>query len=377
MGHTSVASTSTVDTNVSTQNSDVSATTAINARNISSASTSTSSTWTHAQQDTTPLSSEPAAEAIAALLNGSTSDFFQTVSSVGALAGHVIQDLVVAAEHVWSSNESSNVDAETAVDVLTAIGDVASAGLAENEERSYETPGGTVLQVMAPSNERVSSGFVLGPFTIPPLFDMQNITVQVISWATNLFDLDDVSDTVLTINVRRGNEDVALENLASPLQFRLQVSERMTHSGVDTFSRTCVFWNTTSGNWSGHGLHVVRANLTQVMCESSHATSFAVRYATTSACPFCARAPSDFFALDMKLSSAMWTWIAIGVSTCLHLAWLHTQDRRDWIPPHQNLDAYFRPRRPRRRTNRTMLAAMRRFVRNQLTNFGSPLPAPR
>ena len=54
-------------------------------------------------------------------------------------------------------------------DVFTIIGDIASAGLSVNEERRYDTPGSTVLQVVAPSKDRISSGFVLGPFTVRPL----------------------------------------------------------------------------------------------------------------------------------------------------------------------------------------------------------------
>lgn len=33
--------------------------------------------------------------------------------------------------------------------------------------------------------------------------------------------------------------------------------------------RVCVYWNTTTGNWSEVGLESVRKNLTQVTCASS------------------------------------------------------------------------------------------------------------
>ena len=101
-------------------------------------------------------------------------------------------------------DDSAQVDAETYLRVVTVVVDLASDGLPEDEVRSYETPEGTVVQVMTPSSDRVLMGFVLGPFTIPPLDDVQhrNVTVQVISWAQNLFDLPDVSNTMLTINVQ-------------------------------------------------------------------------------------------------------------------------------------------------------------------------------
>ena len=125
---------------------------------------------------------------------------------------------------------------------------------------------------MAPSRDRISSGFVLGPFTVPPLNDVQyeNTSVQAISWARNLFDKHDVSDTMLTISVRKNGETLKLKNLATPLQFMLAVNERMAHSSTDAFHRGCVFWNTTFKNWSNSGLQVVRKNLTQVDMVVSH-----------------------------------------------------------------------------------------------------------
>ena len=126
-------------------------------------------------------------------------------------------------------NESAQLDAERIVHVFTVIGDITSANLSEDEEPRYDMPGGTVLQVMAPSRDRVSSGFVLGPFTVPPLDDVkhENTTVQSISWAKNLFGEHDVSDTMLTISVRTNGETLALENLDPPLLFRRPVNERM------------------------------------------------------------------------------------------------------------------------------------------------------
>ena len=189
----------------------------------------------------------------------------------------MVQDLLVATESVLTGGEqqagnaTAQVDGESAVRVLTVIGDIASHDLLENEERSYETAGGTVLRVMAPSSERISSGFLIGPVSVPPLDGTthQNVTIQVISWAVNLFGKGDVSDAVLTLNVRRGGSNVVLTNLASPLRFTLDVSERLTGSGNYTFERSCVFWNTTSETWSHRGLEIVRANLTQVRCGHS------------------------------------------------------------------------------------------------------------
>ena len=213
--------------------------------------------------ETTRHSSEQAADAITALLHDRTEHFVQIVSNVSAFDGDVIEELLVVLEGIARS-DSAQVDAETYLRVVTVVADLASDGLPENEVRRYETPGGTVLQVMTPSSDRLFTGFVLGPFSIPPLVGVQNVTMQVIAWAQNLFDLPDVSNTMLTINVRKDKETVELKNLAPALHFTMDVSERMTRSDTGTFDRSCVFWNTTSANWSHHGLQVVRTNLTQV-----------------------------------------------------------------------------------------------------------------
>ena len=234
------------------------------ASRASAAATNTSSTTTH--------SSDWAAGAIAVLLDEGVDHFFQMASTASASNDHAMQDLLVMAENLLvvtpsiALNGSAQLDAERIVHVFTVLGDIASAGLSEDEERRYQTPGGTVMHVTAPSEDRLASGFVLGPFTVPPLEHVQqpNTTVQVISWATNLFDEHDMSDTMLTISVRTNGETLALKNLATPLKFTLAVDERMAHSGTDAFHRGCVFWNTTSRNWRNFGLQVVRKNLTQV-----------------------------------------------------------------------------------------------------------------
>ena len=203
------------------------------------------------------------------------------VSDANVSVDHAILDLLVVAENLLlvtpsvAVNGSAQLDVERIVHVFTVISDIASAGLSEDEERRYDMPGGTVLQVMAPSRDRVLTGFDLGPFSVPPLDEVkhENTTVQVISLAKNLFDEHDVSDTVLTISVRKNGETLSLENLDPPLLFTLPVNERMDHPGKDAFHRRCVFWNTTSGNWSSSGLQAARENLTQVdMVVSPHAS---------------------------------------------------------------------------------------------------------
>ena len=202
-----------------------------------------------------------------ALLHEDTEHFFQVVSNVSVSRGLKIQALLAVAEQLLvtsedlAGNAAVQVDAETVLGVFTVIGDFASEGLPQDEEHMFQTPGGTVLYVMAPSSVRVVSGFVLGPVTIPPIarMELENCSVHVISWATNLFGLEDVSETMVTVHVRRDGEHLALDNLDPPLQFFLHVNERL-----GAFDRGCVFWDTVKSNWSGHGLEVARKNLTQV-----------------------------------------------------------------------------------------------------------------
>ena len=82
----------------------------------------------------------------------------------------------------------------------------------------------------------------------------------------------------------------------------------------------------------------------QVACESSHATTFAVQYAAA-ACPFCT-APVAFFEFEATMPHGTWTLLVLVVSVCIYGARLHAQDRLDWIPPRNNVEAYFLPVRP-------------------------------
>ena len=201
------------------------------------------------------------------------------MSNASVSVDHAILDLLVMAENLLvvtlsvAVNGSAQLAAERTVHVFTVLGDMASAGFSEDEERRYDLPGGTVLQVMAPSRDRVSTGFVLGPFTVPPLDELKHdsTTVQSISWTRNLFDEHGVSDTMLTISVRTNGETLAPENLDPPFLFALSAHEKMDHPSTDAFHRHCVFWNTTSGNWSHSGVQAARENLTQVHIVSPHA----------------------------------------------------------------------------------------------------------
>lgn len=306
-----------------------------------------------------------------ALLRGDMEHFSRVMADVNASDSDTIHELLTVAESAaW--NDTAHVDGQTMVHVVTVIGDIASVGLSEDEVKSYQTPRGTVLQIVAPSSERWSSGFVLGPFTVPAFDDVKfhNASVQVISWAENVFDMKDISQTMLTLTVRKNMENVPLTNLTPPLHFRLEVRERMAQSGTDDFGRTCVFWNSTAGNWSDRGLEVVRTNLTQVSCESTHATSFAVKYVAV-ACPFC-NPPVSFFQLEAKMSASCWTLLVLVVSVCIYGVRLHAQDRRDWIPPRNNVEAYFPPPRSVKK-NKSLLAALRRILVHQLKKYCEPV----
>lgn len=284
--------------------------------------------------------------------------FLQVVSNVSVSRDRVIQDLLAVAETTLSvaSGNGSVVESESVVHLLTLIGDVASHGVPEDEVRTFETPGGNVLQVVVPSSHRVSSGFALGPVTMPPLDVVQfrNVSMQVMSWARNLFDLESVSERMLTINVRRNGESVDLVNLAQPLQFRLDVHENVAPFGKDAPRRSCVFWNTTSASWSALGLQLVRANLTQVACDSTHATSFAVRFLDT-ACFFCTGGvPAGFFHVDLDVPASCWTVLSVMFLFCLPFAWLHKLDCRSWAQPAENVEAYLKPAPPVRRARSTI-----------------------
>ena len=109
------------------------------------------------------------------------------------------------------------------------------------------------------------------------------------------------------------------------------------------------------------GTLVLSLLVIQVWCESTHATSFAVRFVTT--CPLCTSVPVNFWEFENKMPVSGWVVVALAVLVCLHCAWLHAEDRKDWIPPRQNQFAYFLPPRPVRR-NKSALAVLRRILFN-------------
>ena len=109
------------------------------------------------------------------------------------------------------------VETETLVMIVTAIADFAAEGLPADQVRSFESPGGTVLYVVVPSSKTLSSGFVLGSFDVPLLSMTRNASVQVISWAENLFAAED-NTAVSSIAVREGSVTVALTKLEPALQ---------------------------------------------------------------------------------------------------------------------------------------------------------------
>ena len=161
-----------------------------------------------------------AEDAITALLHDDAEGFFQMFSNLSSPSDRMVQELLAVAEYLLG-HESAVVEARLKVE----------------EDKSFETPGATVLQVMTPSDNRVANGFALGGFTIPPLDDEQyrNISVHVISCATNLFDVQDISNTMLTISVQKNRATLAL-------LFTLAVNERIA-SGTDAVDRGCMFWS--------------------------------------------------------------------------------------------------------------------------------------
>ena len=100
------------------------------------------------------------------------------------------------------------MDGEFVVNVFTVIGDVATASLSDDDEWTYDLPGWTECPEPArPSNHRLETGFVLGPFTVPPLVQHENVSMQVISWATILFGMEDISDTDADAQCAQGPQE--------------------------------------------------------------------------------------------------------------------------------------------------------------------------
>ena len=95
----------------------------------------------------------------------------------------------------------------------------------------------------------------------------------------------------------------------------------------------------------------------------THATSFAMQHAPA-VCPFC-KPPVAFFELEARMTASCWTLLVLVVSFCIYGARLHAQDRLDWIPPRNNVEAYFLPPRPKRK-KMSLVTALRRIPLHHL-----------
>ena len=117
----------------------------------------------------------------------------------------------------------------------------------------------------------------------------------------------------------------------------------------------------------------------QVACESTHATSFAVRY-VTAACLFCS-VRTEFFQFEAKMPASCWVWLLLGLSVCGTFAHLHSLDRLDWIAPHNNMTAYFPPPRQvkKKKSARTVLRSIlrKRFLQDLVFECLCPFPFSR
>ena len=232
---------------------------------------------------------------------------------------------------------------------------------------------GTSLEVMGLAEKTLTRGFSLGSFEVPGLegeaFDAAS--VQVITWASNPCGQpgSEGSGTMVGFSVRANNSEVDLANLDPPLSFAIKDGEVMglstTGSNMTLVRRSCAFLNATRGEWSSSGLEVVRKSLTNVVCSSTHATSFAMGFHRT-AWPFCTSpVPPAFFIFPADLDVSM-----TGVwSICLGLLVLYVPccclmmlDRRDWRP---------RPMKRRRgwRKRKTTQRAPRSVSRMQMRDF--------
>lgn len=222
------------------------------------------------------------------------------------------------------------------------LGDFMTLGLQWDVMRSVETSAGTLLQVLVPSKEALSVGLSLGPFSLHSLSSQYHpFSVHAVTWATNPHGSvhDNVSQRAASFSVRSKGESLSLSNLEPELFVTLEEHEPFDVAGGFRSERECVFFNTSSLNWSTSGLRSVRKNLTRVQCASTHATTFAVRVARR-ACRFCAAAvPAGFYDWGSNLSVTSWCLVTLLFLAYLPCLLLHSLDRRDWTTNR----AHFRP----------------------------------
>lgn len=311
----------------------------------------------------------------------------QLLLSTASPQEDAVRDVLEITTHLAKSvsTESSLAAAEVLVSVAVTLGDLVSIGLAEDEVKTVVASDGTSLEVMGLAEKTLTRGFSLGSFEVPGLEGeaFHAASVQVITWASNPYGQtgNEGSGTMVSFSVRANNSEVDLANLDPPLSFAIKDGEVMglstTGSNVTLVRRRCAFWNATRGEWSSSGLEVVRKNLTNVVCSSTHATSFAIGF-HRSACPFCTSpVPPAFFILlaDLNVSMTGVWLISLGLLVfyvpCCCLMML---DRRDWRHVQANQEAYFLPPRPIKRRRgwrkrKTTQRAPRSVSRMQIRDF--------
>ena len=132
----------------------------------------------------------------------------------------------------------------------------------------------TAIVSRGAKTDHISSSVALGPVSVPPL--LHDGLPLVIVWPVNPYP-GDVSDKLVTFTlVTYSGVVVHMDNLSPPLAFIIPEPERISVDPGTIWTRTCVFWDSSSRSWETDGVTTVRTNYTDVVYESVHATSFSV-----------------------------------------------------------------------------------------------------
>lgn len=94
------------------------------------------------------------------------------------------------------------------------------------------------------------------------------------------------------LDLRFLQEDISISNLSQPIQIMIPLFSNLLNIPTLNFSDSinnsttsnsttnstfqCLFWNTTSNNWSSEGCKLVSLNPTQALCECNHLTIFVI-----------------------------------------------------------------------------------------------------
>ena len=169
--------------------------------------------------------------------------------------------------------------------VLNILNQLASSLIAQNltSRIRINTPEFTFIAIPPPLQNASTSYSVSEDvqITFPPIKGTSIGAISVVAWGNDSFQATNSSATsspVLSISFTDSSgAPLHITNLSPPLLLQNSIKEPSPIPNT-TFVPECVFWNTTTLEWSSDGCFVNSKTSTTIECACTHLTDFASRF---------------------------------------------------------------------------------------------------